>query len=1015
MDLNAAKAAILERLNLLEEFKSLGIAVTGRVREGGFAECKMRADDRNPSGWINIETGRWGDSGEGTEGSFWDLALSRRSGTIRDVLKHYAAQAGVDLRQFGQPGGKGKTGGTAKQAPAKKKAKPADPDAPRPWEDKLELLDWIEGRELQVRRWCEHVKPGVTLEAIQAAGGRIARYYSRGREKKDEYPSQVVIAIPAWQANDTDGPPISWSIWKLNGGNGGQFGKYKMLNVGPSRGAIMGRHALDRLAGESVVVWKCAGPADMLATWAAIPPELRDRHLVISNADGEDKWPSAAAVELLTGKDVVIMNDCDDAGALGSRKWREKLKDAAFVRRFILPFEHRASHGKDARDFFNEGGTFAQLCELLKQPHRFDGYHKGNRCGGAWDEEAEASWRKDKDQTKDYGDQPAPDASEPAVTSPAGPEADDVFEQQIVNKLCLDVLGEVRGDHCYCFSLHYKKIVRIPDIDRLKYSKLLQYCGSPAKRYVVDSGDAPQGMFTLREVRQAIAYLAGKRRIDDGSLTGLGVWPGIDGKRNLDGSIVLVGSSEGASIRDGTIERLDSPRCGGRILELKSNDEEDWFDFELLNGYLRDYSHKWAESVIMEAVELFKRWRWRYQETSPRVLVGLILATWVQTVWAWRPQIEVTGASNTGKSTLFKVLEGIFGSLSEASSKSSAAGLRQTISRTSKIMLNDEFEKSKHRAEILEMVRAASRGDKILMGQSNQDAKRFIVQHMFWIGAIETGLLRAADRNRFISLELVQPKEEDAGKLEEPSRNYLFDLGQKLLAIAVRCAADARLLAVEMKSHKPTDEKGKPLKVDQRVVESYSVPVAMLSTAVGVTIEQSREPLNTFLRTVSEEDQRVSDEEDLMQTILRSVIRLGPNEERTVADLIQTTEGYCRDALERNGIGITKEGAGRTPNSTEAERDDFFLFIDHKDVTSKLLYKTTGDEWRGKSIDKILKRIPEAKMKRARIGGRRVMGVWVPMTYILNNFFHEPSPAKNDSPREKKPENAQPDFQDASF
>ena len=38
---------------------------------------------------------------------------------------------------------------------------------------------------------------------------------------------------------------------------------------------------------------------------------------------------------------------------------------------------------------------------------------------------------------------------------------------------------------------------------------------------------------------------------------------------------------------------------------------------------------------------------------------GLVLATWVQSLWAWRPRIDVLGATNTGKSMLCAALAGL--------------------------------------------------------------------------------------------------------------------------------------------------------------------------------------------------------------------------------------------------------------------------------------------------------------------------------------------------------------------
>ena len=83
----------------------------------------------------------------------------------------------------------------------------------------------------------------------------------------------------------------------------------------------------------------------------------------------------------------------------------------------------------------------------------------------------------------------------------------------------------------------------------------------------------------------------------------------------------------------------------------------------------------------------------------------------------------MTGSTNTGKSTMFNTLADIFGRLLVKSSNSSAAGIRQSIGRSAKAVLCDEFEKSRHRPqEILEMLRSSSRGEKVIRGTTWQKA-----------------------------------------------------------------------------------------------------------------------------------------------------------------------------------------------------------------------------------------------------------------------------------------------------
>ena len=179
------------------------------------------------------------------------------------------------------------------------------------------------------------------------------------------------------------------------------------------------------------------------------------------------------------------------------------------------------------------------------------------------------------------------------------------------------------------------------------------------------------------------------------------------------------------------------------------------------------------EESIERAVELFSRWRWRNPHDA-HLVTGLVMATWVQTIWSWRPLVAVIGESGSGKSTLFEALggragtTGMFGGLVLASSKSSEAGIRQGVANSGRIILLDEFEKSKDRQQVLDTLRASSRGDIVMKGTTSQKGLQFRLQHIAWVSAIESGMKQQPDRNRFVMLNLLPAERENRGKLVAP-------------------------------------------------------------------------------------------------------------------------------------------------------------------------------------------------------------------------------------------------------
>ena len=184
-----------------------------------------------------------------------------------------------------------------------------------------------------------------------------------------------------------------------------------------------------------------------------------------------------------------------------------------------------------------------------------------------------------------------------------------------------------------------------------------------------DSGSPNQ--FHVSNVREAIAILAGQESAGEGVELGQGVWRG----KNGDGEkLVLVGPGEAVVVANSVVpECVRRPRVAGLKLHMDAPRDAQWYQFEKLSEYLRLADDpKWRSKHIDEAYEIFEQWYWKNTTgVCPALMAGLVMATWVQSVWHWRPLVSIIGPSDCGKSTLFELLETIFGPLSMLSSKSS--------------------------------------------------------------------------------------------------------------------------------------------------------------------------------------------------------------------------------------------------------------------------------------------------------------------------------------------------------
>lgn len=216
-------------------------------------------------------------------------------------------------------------------------------------------LSFIPWNDLLVRLWCEQKRP-ITPAAIQSIGGRLARY-------RCEY---TVIALPIWRQGFTD--PAGWCLYNISGRKlptydrqGGVVGQVKVKTTAGSRPGIIG------LPGDAATLWKTEGPSDLLAL-LSLP--LSPGHSAICNAMGakEDPLRITWLPQLVVGRTVHVIHDCDTPGQEGAARWSAAIAGhAAECRAVVLPYPIAETHGKDLRDWLTEGRSYQELLELAER------------------------------------------------------------------------------------------------------------------------------------------------------------------------------------------------------------------------------------------------------------------------------------------------------------------------------------------------------------------------------------------------------------------------------------------------------------------------------------------------------------------------------------------------------------------------------------------------------------------------------------------------------------------------
>lgn len=338
-----AESRILENTNVQAAYESLGIIFTGREpNAAGWLECHAHGrDDNTPSAAVNVAgdpplLGRYKDSGGDSERTLalWNFAAEFGNGQFQDwkaARQHYAESAGVELPD-------------AKSEPRR----PIDRVKTVEWNDTLAAL------------WCLK-KPGVTLGSLKAAGARLVKYPANYTD------AQKCIALPAYGSELSAGDPTGFILWNQTGLKVRIYnGKDKPATFNKMATLGNGWIVLGDIS-TAKATWKTEGPGDLLTLWAVLMSAGLTRDVAaFTNCCGSEEHPDAKMIAAhLTGKAVNVVHDADASGEVGGKRWASAIAVVASeVRRVMLPYEVLPKHGKDLRDWVNEGHSFDELQQL---------------------------------------------------------------------------------------------------------------------------------------------------------------------------------------------------------------------------------------------------------------------------------------------------------------------------------------------------------------------------------------------------------------------------------------------------------------------------------------------------------------------------------------------------------------------------------------------------------------------------------------------------------------------------
>lgn len=940
MSFERVNEEILDKLDIRAEYESLGVTGFGaRENSKGWLACCAFGHDqqKTPSAGVNVGRGSsrgfYHDFKHGVHQHLFEFAHAT-AGKFKDwseARRHYAGKVGVSLSR-----GRMRTRA----------------------EDKFEWMPWVENL---ARVYCSR-KPGISVDGLRRCGAQM------GRWPKGSPQPEAVFAVPIYGPRLTESEPVGYIAFSRTGGELSVF-KGKGVPVERSKtvtprleGTVavwagVDCHNLD----EAELVWKVEGVTDMLSLMSIMPEEYFSRHVVVTSANGCGEIPKPDHLQSVEGKRVVLIHDADKPGEDGAAVWLASLARVCDVSQFRLPYPVVEKHGKDLRDWINEGHTYSELLGLIGGLEVF-----GPGSG--------ASTPPDPTPEQQAAVEAAnlPPAPPPATArqSVSKETALLTYYQSLLDAIGIEVVGECDGSgNDSPVVVHSHILQKTSVLDRVDYPRVIQAAGVTALANIREPGTRAEENDTrvpFSEIRNAILVLASGRRMRNMSQIGAGLFRGRD-QHGIPTDKLLFVNRDAAYSMNGAlkIDRVESLRSDGRVIEFGTT-HDNWFDPDTLDAAIRNCADiEWQRERLATLEGIFRKWNWTRGYSDATLLSGLVLATWAQSILPWRPWVCISGASNTGKTTLMKFLEHLFGSeICFSSSDTSDAGIAQAVRNKSLVLLLDEFELSQYRSKIYSLFRGSSRGSSRDRGSSKGIASSHTLFHLPWMAAIEMGLFREADQNRAIKFELTAI--DTTVDFTLPNIEETRQLGVDMLAIA----ATNVLRAIDRYEMIRRESAGNGL--PQRLVESMGIAVVMLAEVMRATDEQSIDLLRVFLGSVDAEDYSANESDELLSDIIGAQVDLGRGERRTVAEILCEPAGSIKsdaeEAMERAGVSCVKHD-GTT-----------YLFIAAK--VQKTLLRFTRWDQDGFDIKQMLRRLSGARQTQCRVADQRARGVSVPWRVV---------------------------------
>lgn len=377
--------------------------------------------------------------------------------------------------------------------------------------------------------------------------------------------------------------------------------------------------------------------------------------------------------------------------------------------------------------------------------------------------------------------------------------------------------------------------------------------------------------------------------------------------------------------------------------------------------------------------EFLQRASWAVANAGDLVLGWCMIAPLAGAL-EWRPHMAITGAAQSGKSTIIKGVSNLLRPLAlTIEGNSTEAGVRQSIGSDARPVIIDEFEteSSQDAARVGRIVRlmrsTSSATGETARGTPEGKPLQFNLRAIFIVGAINLYRVSAADTSRIIRLEL------KAHTSDQNSRRRIIELQENLAQVAPAFCqfaidqAENTLVSIGV-LHRHMHA------IQARQADNMAAVLAGLWVALherAITSDEAPEFLATYDALIREHGEATSanDAYECLEALLTHSVSIGQGS-------LQTLGSVLAEAL----VDVAKPGRNRhihydllAVNGIKLEDGGFVVANSHAGVTKIF----QASRWAGGQWAQALARLPGArKARQKRFGDARSLGTWIPRDLV---------------------------------